>query len=372
MIQTRCGSEFVCELPTVTDLSFNRILNDISEAQVVSTTGCCDCLSDVNPWEHELAIYRNDEQVWVGPIMDMEFNHSEETVTIDAKDLLVWADVRLVELADNPYDVASTDLSDAYVWLLEHAYCKDPWCMSFSMEPTGIPVTDRYYPAFDKAAGDRWGGGYVTCGSEMKTLSEAGVDFTVVNRHLWGGNIQVVNPVGSGVVLLDQHFKTPPTIKVAGSKTGTRFVSAGGQGGYDGFYDDQIAIYPTTSGPILPSMLSANQQKYGLIERFYTTDIYDGVDTTETVNPIAQDAKSRWDLLHQPYTYVSEGVLSPTAPVVFNEDLLPGGIYKILLEDGCRRTSDAFTRVKEVSVSYSGSEETVKISLAPLGTTEVV
>ena len=372
MIQTRCAAAFVCELPTVTNLSFNRILNEISSAEITSTTGCCDCLSTVNPWQHEVAIYRNDEQVWVGPIQDMEFNHSEETVTITAKDLLVWADVRTVELANTPYDVASTDISDAYVWLLEHAYCKDPWCMSFSMEPTGIPVTDRYYPAFDKAAGERWGGGYVYCGEEMRTLAEAGVDYTVVNRHLWGGNVQVVNPVGSGVLLLDQHFKTPPTVKVAGSKVGTRFISAGGQGGYDGFYDDQVAIYPAVSGPILPTALTTNQQTYGLIERFSTTDIYDGVDTTVAKNPIAQDAKSRWDLLHQPYTYVSEGALSPDAPVIFNEDLIPGGLYKILLADGCRKTSDTYTRVKEISVSYSGDEETVNISLTPVGTIEVI
>lgn len=372
MIQTRCGTAFVCEVTDITELSFNRILNEISEASVVATSGCCGCLSSVNPWQHELAIYRDSEQVWVGPIVDMEFDQAAETITINAKDLLTWTDQRVVELADIPYEAESTDLSDAYVWLLEHGYCKDPWCMTFSIEPTGIPVSDRYYPAFDKAGGERWGGGYVSTGEEMRVLSEAGVDFTVVNRHLWGGSIQVVNPVGSGVILVDRHFKTPPTIKVAGSKVGTRFISAGGQGGYDGFYDDQISIYPATVGPITPALLTANQQQYGLIEVFNTTDIYDDVDTTVAVNPIAQDAKSRWDLLSQPYTYVSEGVLSAEAPVVFNEDLLPGGIYRILLEDSCRTLSDTDTRIKEVQVSYKGSEEAVSLVLTPIGTQTIV
>jgi hypothetical protein len=372
MIQTRCARAFVCEIEEVTELSFNRTLNDISEASFTATVGCCDCLATVNPWQHEVAFYRNDEQVWVGPISEMEFNPSDETITVTARDLLAWADRRLVELADIPYEAASTDLSDAYVWLLEHAYCKDPWCMSFSMDPTGIPVTDRYYPAFDKAGGERWGGGYVTCGEEMRTLSQSGVDYTVVNRHLWGGNVQVVNPVGSGVVLLDKHFKTPPTVKVTGAKMGTRFVSAGGQGGYDGYYDEQIAIYPTTTGPIGPTLLTANQRQYGLLEILNTTNILDDVDTTINPNPIAQDAKSRWDLLHVPYAYISEGALSYDAPVIFNEDLIPGGIVKVLLEDGCRRLSDTSVRIKSVSVALSGAEETVTLSLSPVGTTEIV
>lgn len=370
LVQTRCGNAFVCELQNMTEVTFNRVLNEISEAQVTVSTRGCECLSDVNPWQHELAVFRNEVLVWVGPIVDLEFNQSDESVVIYAKDLLSWADHRLVELANLDYDPDSTDLSDAYVWLLEHGYCKDPWCMTWSIDPVGIPVS-RNYPAFDKATGERWGGAYVTIGEEMRTLSGSGVDFTVINRHLWGGATQVVNPVASGLTLLDRHFRTPPTVKVAGSKMANRFVSAGGKGGYGGYYDDQIAIYPTTSGPITPSLLDTTQQQYGLLESFNTTDLYDDADTTVTPNPIAQDAKSRWDLLHLPYTYISDGVLAPEAPLIFNQDLIPGGIFTILLFESCRQLSEDQARLKEVSVSVSSESEEVSISLTPLGTTTV-
>jgi hypothetical protein len=368
LIQTRCGNAYLFELHDLLEVSFNRVLNDISSAEVTVGFRQCDLLSVINPWQHEIAIFRNDVLVWVGPIIEMTFDQESEKVSISAKDLLTWADHRLVELANVDYDPDSTDLTDAYVWLLEHAYCKDPWCMTWSVDPVGIPVT-RYYPSFAKSAGERWGGAYVTCGEEMRSLSGSGVDFTVVNRHLWGGATQVVNPVASGIVLLDQHFHLPPVVKVAGSKMATRFVSAGGQGGYGGYYDDQISMYPATSGPITPLLLDETQSKYGLLESFNTIDIYDDVDTTSDPNPVAQDAKSRWDLLHQPYVYVDEGSLSDEAPLTFNRDLIPGAVYTVLLSESCRAVSEGLVRLREVNVSSSGEREEVRVSLSPLGTT---
>lgn len=367
-IQERGGAHYTCELLDTISIRFSRVLNEISDAEIEVSMRCCGPLSSVNPWQHEVAIFRNDEQVWVGPIIDLEFNASDEKITVYAKDLLTWADRRLVELANVDYDTESTDLADAYVWLLEHAYCKDPWGMTWGIDPTGIPV-QRFYPSFDKAAGDRWGGGYVACGEDMRTLSESGIDFTVINRHLWGGSLEIISPGSSGVVLLDQHFKTTPTVKVTGSKYTNRAVSAGGQGGMMGFYDDQIAIYPATIGPITPTLLDSVQQQYGLVETFLTTDILDDVDTTVTPNPVAQDAKTRWDLLHLPYTYVTDGTLSPSAPIVFNQDLIPGSTFVLILNSVCRPLSEPSVRLREVRVSVTGKDEEVSLNLTPLGTT---
>lgn len=373
MVQRRCGSgsRFVCELQDTQSISYNRILNEVSEATItVSMDGCCGCLSDVNPWEHELAIFRNESLVWVGPIVDLEFKAKDGVIDVLAKDLLSWADRRLIELADTDYEPEATDLADAYTWILNHAYCKDPWCMTWSIDPVGIPI-QRFYPSFDKAGGERWGGQYPNCGDEMRTLAESGVDFTVINRHLWGGNIEVSNPVSTNVILLDEHFQTTPDIKVSGSKMVTRQVSAGGDGGYSGFYDDQVAIYPGTLGPITSSLLDASQQKFGLLEAFNTTPIYDEVDTTIIPNPVLQDAKTRWDLLHEPYVFISGGDLDPSAPLTFEETLIPGAIIGIGLRNTCRDLTENQMRLREVQVSVSESGETVSIDLTPLGTQDI-
>lgn len=370
-VQQRCATQYVCELKGASSITYNRRLNDISDAEVTVNSGCCDCLATVNPWQHELAIYRNEEQVWVGPIVDIEFSPADDSITVFAKDLLEWTNHRLVELADVDYDAEETDMSDAYTWLLNHGYCKDPWCMSWSIDPIGIPIQGRFYPSFDKTGGERWGGGYVVVGEEMRALSEAGVDYTVVNRHLWGGDVQVVNPVGSGLILLDQHFRSSPVIKVTGSRQGNRFVSAGGAGGYYGFYDDQTYIYPPIIGPIKPDILTPEQQQYGLLEVFTTTDIYDDVDTTTSPNPVAQDARSRWDLLGAPYVYVPEGVLAPEAPLKFNNDLIPGAIISTMLTITCRPLTETEARLKEVNVSVSADDEEISIVLTPIGTNTI-
>lgn len=370
-VQERCATRYVAELKGATSISYGRRLDEISEAEITLGSACCADLNDVNPWQHELAIYRNDEQVWVGPIVDMDLSPVDDTVNIFAKDLLEWTNHRLVELANIDYDAEETDLADAYTWLLNHAYCKDPWCMSWSIDPIGIPVKGRFYPSFDKAGGERWGGGYIVVGDEMRALSEAGVDYTVVNRHLWGGDVQVVNAVGSGIVLLDQHFKSIPTVKVTGSKQGNRFVSAGGAGGYYGYYDDQIYIYPPISGPIEPDILTPEQRQFGLLEIFTTTDIYDDVDTTIYPSPISQDARSRWDLLSKPYAYIPEGLLDSSAPVDFNTDLIPGAIITTILTETCRPLTETGTRLKEVNVSVSAETEDVTLVLTPIGTNTI-
>lgn len=372
MVQERCGAQFVCELREVSGLSFNRVLNEISEATVeVSMNGCCDCLANVDPWKHEVAIYRNDSLVWVGPILDMEFRTSEESILIYARDLLAWADHRVVELADEDYEPEATDLSDAYTWLLNHGYCKDPWCMTWTVNPVGIPI-ERHYPSFDKAGGERWGGSYPVCGEEMRTLSEAGIDFTVVNRHLWGGSTEISNPVSSNIILLDSHFQTTPDIKVGGSKMTNRQVSAGGDGGYTGYYDDQVSIYPAIPGPITPSNLDSAQLSHGLLESFNTTTIYDEVDTTIIPNAVLQDAKSRWDLFSEPYVFITGGNLSENAPVTFDETLIPGGIINIGIRNTCKRLTEDQMRLREVKVSVNAEGETVSIVLTPLGTQEVL
>src|ERR1700755_3341416 len=61
------GGQEVTELD-FTQLTWERKLNGISEATVQLTAGCCGRLGDVWPWLHELAISRDGEEVWCGPV----------------------------------------------------------------------------------------------------------------------------------------------------------------------------------------------------------------------------------------------------------------------------------------------------------------
>ncbi len=102
-ITSRCAGSMTCQLDTkdITGLSWSRRLNEVSEAEVeIGLTGdssetCCACLAMVEPFCHELHIWRDGEEVWVGPIEAVRYER--ERVTIKARDVLGWLDVRIPE-----------------------------------------------------------------------------------------------------------------------------------------------------------------------------------------------------------------------------------------------------------------------------------
>lgn len=131
-ITTRCSSSMTCEidLADITKLIWTRSLDEVSEAEVeIGLTGdsqqtCCQCLSIIEPWCHELHIWRDGEEVWVGPIEAIRYER--ERVTIKARDSLAWLDVRIpnenvefttsltgTTLVDNPLLATATVITSA-------------------------------------------------------------------------------------------------------------------------------------------------------------------------------------------------------------------------------------------------------------------
>lgn len=363
----KCGGDYVCRAERVLSLSYNRILNDTSVAKVTlglrgTSEECCLCLGRLNPWEHEISIYRNGQEVWVGPIVEIEFDTANDKATFTARDLSTWLERRVVELRGQDYDVENVDSKDVFEYLMNHAYCKQPWCMTWNSSPTGIFVT-KYYPSHDNS--ERWGGTYPIVGDEIRSLSEFGVDYTVVNRHMYAGDLQVSPPTASNVVLLDAHWAKGPVVRVSGINMTTRAIVAGGDGGWDGYYDEQVWIEPPVSGPISPGQLTSDQIQYGLIETFQTeSNLYDE-DTTISPNAITQVAYGRHELDSQPFVYIDGGQLSNRAPLVM-ENLVPGAIMEVRMQETCRPFSGAH-RIYEVTVSLNATEETIGLQLAPVG-----
>lgn len=131
-ITTRCSSSMTCQidLADITKLMWTRHMDAVSEAEVeIGLTGdssqtCCQCLSTVEPFCHELHIWRDGEEVWVGPIEAIRYER--ERVTIKARDSLAWLDVRIptddIEftskvpnyggfISDNPLTVTATTVN---------------------------------------------------------------------------------------------------------------------------------------------------------------------------------------------------------------------------------------------------------------------
>lgn len=355
--QTRGGDTFVCRARNLVSLTFNRLLNDTSEATAVlalngQDSECCACAGSIDPWEHEMAIFRDGVEVWVGPIVNIDIDLDSLRATFFANDLFAWTDRRWVELPGNDYEVEEVEMASVFDWLLSHGYYKDPWNMQWTLSQTGIPL-DKFYPGFE--APDRWGGLYPTVGDELRQLTRSGCDFTVYRRVLIGGGIQV-NPPVEIPRLIDTHWAKLPTIKVVGSSMATEVGVAGGNSGTFGYYDDQMWIEATDD---------EYRARYGLLQRFYAEPELDEEDTTFLPNAITQTAYGLREIKKQPYTYIQGGELAQGAPIEF-EELIPGAVISVGLLQTCR-TIDTDYRLTQVSVTYDADRESVAVEMTPKG-----
>ncbi len=77
----------------LTGVQWNRTVNDTSEGVITIAKGeagaaCCGQLGQIEPYAHELSIYRDSELVWQGPVVRTVENRT--TFTVEAKDVTEW------------------------------------------------------------------------------------------------------------------------------------------------------------------------------------------------------------------------------------------------------------------------------------------
>src|SRR5262245_32972433 len=100
MIYERGGVNFVTEIEPLSSVRWQRIRDDISQAEIrVPTHECCEILGDLRTVKYELHLIRNDLPVWEGVITRIEYEWDE--AKIFAADIL-WVSSRTV--LDEGYD----------------------------------------------------------------------------------------------------------------------------------------------------------------------------------------------------------------------------------------------------------------------------
>lgn len=129
VINWKCGAMVFFPVENMTALQFNRTLNDTSTATITITKdslddGCCGNLGRVEPWLHELSIYRDDELAWQGPVMII--TETRSAITIEAWDISAWLG-RIVNFSTRRYRQGQADITSIAQYfirynLLDHAY----------------------------------------------------------------------------------------------------------------------------------------------------------------------------------------------------------------------------------------------------------
>lgn len=356
--KSRGGDLFICRALNITSVSWGRRLSDISEATITLALNgeegdCCACVGSINPWEHELAIYREGVEVWVGPVTGAEINQAQSTARFDARDLSIWFDRRWVEVQDTDVEFEEADITEVYNWLMVHAYYKDPFNLDWYFTGTaGIPI-DRSYLSYDPSIGERWGGNYPYVGDELRELRKSGIDSTVVRRTYIAGNITSGQPAAR---LTDSSFTEPPTLIVAGGGMATEVGVGGGAGGFSGWTDEDMWIEKPNDAP---------RTQFGLLQYFENAPDIDDVDTYQTPNPVTQRAYALRELKKEPYVYIKNGPLTQNAPITI-EELIPGRHIRVDLLKSCRVVESDYM-LASVSVEFGPDGEKVSLELTPPG-----
>lgn len=325
----RCGSPNVLRTEDVSDVSYGRILNDASAAQVtIAVSGdCCEAIGDVRTWCHEVAIYRCSTLQWSGPITKLTYTPS--ALIVDATDIVGWLDaLPLLVGVDLTGLVDVTEIARQLI--VANLDANGAGCMIMDVRPSGITLEDYFLDGLNDL------GTTETVGAALRDLSsQFGLNFTAIGRRLvlFGG----ATPLSHLGTLTDEDFIGELAVVEDGADATTMAVVTGG-------FDPQIASVEGVCGVVgrvvhLDSPDAEEEDALALAQRI----VAGGYPTPLRVEVGAGAA------------------LSPEAPVCL-EQMVPGVNIRVLSNETCR-VAAADLRLTALAVQVGANSEAVQVTL---------
>lgn len=337
LVTSRCGRATIAVLTDFTRLTWGRVLDDVSTAQVTLPGNCCDDIANVRSWGNELHIIRDGEEVWAGPIVTLPACRSG--VTIVAWDVAGWLARRVIRdrtCFDPDCGGVATDGPSIADKLVRDAFAPDDPCvLDFLTTITGGPAQERDYLAAS---------GYTL--DALKDLARGALDFTTVGRRLilmpegyalGRTALLTCDSFGDDVCATEDGLGLATKAYVAGKLADNTTTVSGSSGGLDDFY--------------------------GLVELLQTDDTVKTVAAAEKQAAGIVASRNPAPLLVQP---PGTAALSPEAPVCIS-DLVPGVEVPVLIDCTCRQVSQMM-RLTKLDVTVDVDGEQVSPLLVPAGT----
>lgn len=332
-VLSRGGATLVAVFPWTT-LAWERVLDDTSQASALANgypPGCCATLQNIRAWRHEIAIYRDGDLIWVGPVFVPKA--PPQQYSIEARDITAWWDHRRIH-EDHIYDVP-TDLATIFKDISDDAMAPDPSPgLHVVPTPCGVEATLSLLAVQ-----------HLMAAQKLRDITTTGIDWTTVGRDvLVGGSVVPTASIGT---FRDEHFAVPPTPKIDGSAQANSWLVRGSGTGVAG-----DTIYGLAED-------SAAADADGLLESVATVSTLQDNDSSQAA------AQSRVALTSAPLT-IENCVLSPEAPFTIDQ-LVPGALCELALEQTCIPVFGPF-RLQKVSGKAEGAGETITVTFQPVGT----
>lgn len=316
----------------LTEVEWSRLLDDTSTARVVISPdgNCCERLGRVRSWRHKLVIYRDDQFVWEGPIIQAEWSLGK--VELWAADIGAWLDRRVVHQTQAFGD---SDLTEIAEWLIEDGFAPDdPGHQVITVAQAGVRGARKYV----KDVGQT--------GDHLRDLAETGLDYTVVGSSfllLPETNMQSVGR------LSDADLPDGLVVAEDGTALATRWVVAG---------DEDGAVIGEAGG---------SHEYYGLLEQYLEQNSIPDNGSAAA----AARSKLRASLPVPVFVDTQEVTLSPEAAIDVPK-LVPGWCLDIASATTCRTVAQRL-KITGLKVSEDGGSnnepgsESVQVQVAATG-----
>jgi len=370
------GEVPVGEILTATKITWQRIRDNISVAQVDVPMGtCCDLLELIEPVQNEIHIYRDDEVVWIGVITRMEFEWDQ--VQIFAEDMLWVAKRRALAHSYNHmepcldctpgplYGTGKINAIQNAKDLMDECYegVSDYW----NMVPFLHPIFGPCDPDSARQA-NAWA---TTYWLELDKLAEDyGLDYTVVGRDIYWWDVHLN---WNEIAPLDPaDIADYPRIVEYGNSLATRYIRTDGSG-YAGFGFAPQGIQDKY-GPAIDTLSSEKSQADANPPRY----VVDGDGNVVPGSPILPEPPSAAKLatwtdtaerrledlypVRRNIVVPAGSTLMPSSPWDVNT-LMPGSWTLATVDRLCRGSVSEYQRLHELRVTETGEGgETVSVS----------
>lgn len=301
-------------------------LNDMSSAQRMT---CCGLLNELEPWQHEAVIYRDNELAWTGPIIQDATGLPPEPYTIEARDLFQWFERRILDR----HRTFDDDLAVIFRQYVSDGLHHDPSpSIDFtSISPTGI-IGEREMKVES----------YTRAADALREIARVGLDFTMIGRAMVAGGGEV--PTGHLGTLVAEDF-----VKLKANRDGLQAETESAL----------VGARPENIGAPLTATAGGFDPVRGLLQSRTDESSINDQDSLQAA------ADTRHALLNTSPWFIT-GTLAPAVAVNFSQ-LIPGATTDLRLGLTCKEIIGTYRLMQvDVTVQEDGAES-VDVTFSSLG-----
>lgn len=320
------GGAILAVLTDLAAVEWYRVMNATSPCRVeaVANADCCAALGQIRSWRHSIAVYRDGEFQWDGPITSVSWRQG--TCTINAGDITAWLarrtpHERLIFGSINTVDIAAALIRDGY-------NPDDPGHDVQILGRATVQGSRTYHRGIGQTLD--W----------LTDLSDSGgLDFTAVGRTIYVMPDEFAPPVGT---VTDDDMPEGLVVTEDGSQLATWWHVYGQDG--SGVYGEFGIIDPY----------------YGLLEQsVQDTNIPDNLSAVNAARGLVQSSRDV-----SVYIDTQNVTLSPDTQVQL-QHLVPGWSLDMVSEATCRRVAQRL-KITGLHVLADGSGERIQVQVGPL------